>query len=117
MSHLLSGHHLPKICCYSLSQDVNDLSLAPSLTILDHAQILKEIMTVYQSSLGDEDEDEQIAGFEKILDIMVDPAIDMCTRENEEKKRLRPRWDEPVFVINCLSYLEVCNPTYLYFVD
>jgi len=70
-------------------------------------------MTVYQSSLGDEDEDEQIAGFEKILDIMVNPAIDMCMRENEEKKRLRLGWDEPVFVINCLSYFEVRDPTCL----
>lgn len=65
-------------------------------------------MAVYQSSfLGEEEESEQVAGFQKILDIMIDPAIDMCTSENEEKRRLRPRWDQPVYVLNCLSYLEV----------
>lgn len=66
-------------------------------------------MTVYQSSLlGEEDEDERIAGFQKILDIMIDPAIEMCTSTSDEKQRVRPRWDRPVYVLNCLSYLQVC---------
>ena len=66
-------------------------------------------MTVYQSSLlGEEDEAEQIAGFEKILEIMVDPAFVMCIITSEEKKRMRPKWDQAVYVLNCLSYLLVC---------
>jgi hypothetical protein len=65
-------------------------------------------MAVYQSSLlGEEDMDEQTAGFEKILDIMVDPAVEMCIRTSEEKKRMRPRWDQAVYVLNCLCYLQV----------
>lgn len=87
--------------------DVNDPSLNPPLAILDHAQVLREIMTVYQSSLlGDEDNAEQVAGFEKILDIMVDPAVEMCASTSEEKKRVRPRWDQAVYILNCLSYLQ-----------
>jgi hypothetical protein len=65
-------------------------------------------MAVYQSSLlGEEDIDEQSAGFEKILDIMVDPAVEMCISTSEEKKRIRPRWDQAVYVLNCLCYLQV----------
>ncbi|KAG6911409.1 hypothetical protein DXG01_016506 [Tephrocybe rancida] len=91
-----------------VQSDMNDTSLTPPLAILDHVQILREIMSVYQSSfLGDEDEIEQVAGFEKILDIMVDPAVEMATSENEEKRRLRPKWDQPVYVLNCLSYIEL----------
>lgn len=67
-------------------------------------------MTVYQSSLlGDEDEDEINAGFNQVLDIMVDPVVVMCLANGEEKKRVRPRWDEAVFVLNCLCYLQVRN--------
>lgn len=65
-------------------------------------------MTVYQSSLlGDEAEVEQIAGFERILDVMLDPVVDMCTSTSEEKHAVRPRWDMHVFLLNCLSYLLV----------
>ncbi|KAJ7462784.1 oligomeric complex COG6 [Mycena galericulata] len=87
--------------------DLDDPSLTPPLAILDHAQILREVMNVYESSLlGDEDEAEQTAGFQRILDITVDPAIEMCINNSEEKKRLRPRWDRDVYVLNCLSYLQ-----------
>lgn len=65
-------------------------------------------MTVYQSSLlGVEDQAEQDTGFHKVLDIMIDPAIQMCISASEEKKKTRPRWDDKVFVLNCLSYLQV----------
>ncbi|KAJ7630510.1 oligomeric Golgi complex subunit 6 [Roridomyces roridus] len=87
--------------------DLDDPSLTPPLAILDHAQILREIMNVYESSLlGDEGEEEQTAGFQRILDVTVDPAVEMCTNNSEEKKRLRPRWDREVYVLNCLSYLQ-----------
>ncbi|KAJ7770875.1 oligomeric Golgi complex subunit 6 [Mycena maculata] len=87
--------------------DLDDPSLTPPLAILDHAQILREVMNVYESSLlGDEGEAEQTAGFQRILDVTMDPAIEMCTNNSEEKKRLRPRWDREVYVLNCLSYLQ-----------
>ncbi|KAJ7225913.1 oligomeric complex COG6 [Mycena pura] len=87
--------------------DLDDSSLSPPLAILDHAQVLREIMNVYESSLlGDENEVEQAAGFQRILDVTVDPAIEMCSSSSEEKKRLRPRWDREVYVLNCLSYLQ-----------
>lgn len=87
---------------------MNDPSLTPPLAILDYTQILREIMAVYRSSLlGDEAESDQIAGFQKILDIMIDPAIAMCIASSEEKNRVRPRWDKAVYVLNCLSYLQV----------
>ncbi|KAJ7814128.1 oligomeric complex COG6 [Mycena olivaceomarginata] len=83
--------------------DLDDPSLAPPLVILDHAQILREVMNVYESSLvGDEDPAEQTAGFQRILDVGVDPAIEFCTSNSEEKKRLRPRWDREVYVLNSL---------------
>ncbi|KAJ7071469.1 oligomeric Golgi complex subunit 6 [Mycena amicta] len=87
--------------------DLDDTSLSPPLSILDHAQILREVMNVYESSLlGDEDEVEQATGFRRILDVTVDPAVEMCTSGSEEKKRLRQRWDRDVYVLNCLSYLQ-----------
>ncbi|SJL04371.1 related to Conserved oligomeric Golgi complex subunit 6 [Armillaria ostoyae] len=84
----------------------SDLSLTPPISIIEHAQVLREIMNVYQSSLiGNEDEEKLISGFEHVLDIMVDPAIEMCTNAAEAKARAVSRWDMSVFVLNCLSYL------------
>ena len=66
-------------------------------------------MAVYDSSLlGDENPTERDAGFKRIADIMVDPAVEMCSAAGEEKQRLRPRWDKMVFMLNCLTYLQVC---------
>lgn len=72
-------------------------------------QILREIMAVYQSSLlgEDEDQDRASADFERIANIMVDPALQMCVAAAEEKKRVKPKWDQAVFVLNCLTYLQV----------
>ena len=67
-------------------------------------------MQVYDSSLlseGSSDPSEANTGFQRILDVMVDPAVTMCDAAAEEKARLRPRWDRAVFVLNCLGYLEV----------
>ncbi|TFK31706.1 oligomeric complex COG6-domain-containing protein [Crucibulum laeve] len=87
--------------------DLDDPSLTPPLSILEHTQVLRELMAVYQSSLlGDEAEEERDAGFQVVLDIMVDPAVEMCSVMSEEKKKVRPRWDRTIFVLNCLSYLE-----------
>ncbi|KAF8126016.1 oligomeric complex COG6 [Boletus edulis] len=80
--------------------DLNDPSVSPPHSIIDHAQLLREIMQVYDSSLlseGSSDPSEASVGFRSILDVMVDPC---------QKARLRPRWDRAVFVLNCLGYLE-----------
>ena len=70
-------------------------------------QVLREIMAVYESSLvGDEKPDERDAGVKRILDVMVNPAVEMCSAASEEKQRLRPRWDKHVFVLNCLTHLQ-----------
>lgn len=90
-----------------LSQDLNDPSVNPPLSILDHVQILREVMVVYESSLGEEKPAERDAGFKRILDVMVDPTVDMCSAASEEKQRWRPRWDKHVFILNCLTYLQV----------
>ena len=76
--------------------------------MLDHGQILRDIMTVYQSYLVDGvDESEPQAGFSQVLDIMIDPVVEMCVTASEKKRDLRPRWDQAVFMLNCLSYLLV----------
>ncbi|KAF8967344.1 oligomeric complex COG6-domain-containing protein [Flammula alnicola] len=93
--------------------DEDDPSLTPPLAILDHAQILREVMLVYQSSLlGDEDEAEINSGFNQVLDIMIDPVVIMCISNGEEKKKVRPRWDAEVFVLNCLCYLQSVLSTF-----
>ncbi|CAL1705507.1 unnamed protein product [Somion occarium] len=87
--------------------DLDDRSVSPPLPILDHLQVLREIMLVYQSSmLEDVDADTQTAGFRDILDKMIDPAIEMCMASSEGKQRLRPGWDRSVFVLNTLTYLQ-----------
>ncbi|KAF8638929.1 hypothetical protein AX17_001841 [Amanita inopinata Kibby_2008] len=90
-----------------ISLEADDPSLSPPLGILDHCQILREIMSVYQSSLlGDEDETTRVSGFQKVLDIMVDPVVETIVSRGEEKKRVRPKWDHAVYVLNSLAYLQ-----------
>ncbi|KAJ3516161.1 hypothetical protein NLJ89_g1297 [Agrocybe chaxingu] len=93
--------------------DHDDPSLTPPLAILDHAQILREVMSVYQSSLlGDEHQDDVNEGFHQVLDIMVDPVVTMCISHSKDKKKARPRWDDAVFVLNCLCYLQTVLSTF-----
>ncbi|KAH9945786.1 oligomeric complex COG6 [Epithele typhae] len=87
--------------------DLDDAGVAPPLAIMDHTQVLREMMVVYESSLlGDEKEEELQAGFRDILDKMVDPAMEMCLTGAEDKKKQRPNWDKAVFVLNTLGYLQ-----------
>ncbi|KAF9524462.1 oligomeric complex COG6-domain-containing protein [Crepidotus variabilis] len=87
--------------------DPDNPSLTPPAVVLDHVHILREIMVVYQSSLaGDEHEDDITAGFNQVLDIMVDPVVTLCIAIGEQKQKVRPRWDGGVYVINCLCYLQ-----------
>jgi hypothetical protein len=65
---------------------------------------------VYQHSLLDEDSNgAQTARFQGILDVMIDPAVEMCTVAGGAKKQVKQNWDLAVFVLNCLSYLQVCS--------
>ncbi|PCH37909.1 oligomeric complex COG6 [Wolfiporia cocos MD-104 SS10] len=90
-----------------VAPDLDDISVSPPLVVLDHAQVLREIMVVYESSLaGDETEEQLLSGFRDILDKMVDPAIESCLTSSEEKQKFRPDWDKPVFVLNTLAYLQ-----------
>ncbi|GBE81891.1 Conserved oligomeric Golgi complex subunit 6 [Sparassis crispa] len=85
----------------------DDKELTPPLVILDHAQVLREIMIVYASSLqSDEPKDTLHPGFRQILDKMVDPAVEMCISAAEVKKKAMPWWDRSVFVLNCLAYMQ-----------
>ncbi|KAF9819733.1 hypothetical protein IEO21_01824 [Rhodonia placenta] len=87
--------------------DIDDMSVSPPLSILDLAQVLREIMVVYESSLvGNESDEELYAGFRDILDKMVDPAIETCVTRSADKKKLRPDWDQSVFMLNTLAYLQ-----------
>ena len=65
-------------------------------------------MSVYQSSLlGDEDEQERTTGFQKVLDVIVDPLVESCIAKAEEKKRARAKWDRAVYVLNSLCFVQV----------
>jgi conserved oligomeric Golgi complex subunit 6 len=90
-------------------QDANSNEVTPPPTILDHAQILRELLAVYSSSLlGSEagTEDDAAEGFKRVLDVLLDPAIEMADVSAAEKKRRQPTWDASVFVINCLTFLQ-----------
>ncbi|EFI26934.1 hypothetical protein CC1G_15335 [Coprinopsis cinerea okayama7 len=96
-----------------LPLDPDDPSLTPPHFILDHAQILKEVMNVYQSSIvdgeGEAETEESSAvapSFENVLDVFIDPVVLSCISKSEEKIMLRPKWDGKVYTINCLTYFQ-----------
>ncbi|KAH8107098.1 oligomeric complex COG6 [Cristinia sonorae] len=98
--------------------DPNDRELSPPFSILDHVQILREIITVYQSSVAEDDTlESQISGFSEILDKMVDPAIEMTLLASEEKHRVRPSWDRAIFILNTLTYLQNALEPYPFTVE
>lgn len=80
------------------------------MVLLDHTQVLREIMSVYRSSvLGDETEIELRDGFKPVLDLMVDAAVNMCIGVSEARHTQRPGWDKDIFILNCMTYLLVCK--------
>ena len=84
------------------------MEVTPPLAIQDHGQVLREIMVVYESSLlEDETPEQQASGAKEMIDSMVNPAIEMCLTTAEEKHKLRQKWDNRVFVLNCLTYVKV----------
>ncbi|KAA1469161.1 oligomeric complex COG6 [Dentipellis sp. KUC8613] len=88
--------------------DPSDASLTPPTPLLDHAQTLRDILALHATSEPTNDETVDAAAdaaqVRRILDTMVDPAVEMCIAASEEKGR-RAGWDRGVFVLNCLTYL------------
>lgn len=65
-------------------------------------------MNVYKSSLmGDESEEELQKGFERVLDLMIDAAVNMCLTVSDARQSQRAGWDGDIFVLNCLSHMLV----------
>ncbi|KAI0045369.1 oligomeric complex COG6 [Auriscalpium vulgare] len=91
-----------------LALDPSDQSLTPPAALLTHAQALRSILALHTAEPSDAPEGED-AMTARVLDVMVDPAVEMCVtaaEEKEERERRRGRvWDRKVFVLNCLTYL------------
>ncbi|KAF8340617.1 oligomeric complex COG6-domain-containing protein [Cantharellus anzutake] len=86
--------------------------LLPPLPLRDFAQVLREIMTIYSSSLLEDDlpnskreQDKLREGFERMLDAAIDPCLEMCKRMSELKKGATV-WEKETFLINCSTFLE-----------
>jgi hypothetical protein len=71
---------------------------------------------VYDSSLlHDEHDDTPTPGgetqnFDATLTAMVDPMLEMCRRM--AALRDKGEWETAIFMINCLTYLQVCPPVF-----
>ncbi len=88
-----------------------DSDMAPPLALIDAAQLLKEMMTVYESSaVEEESQDALVDGFKDILDASIEPVIEMCHRMASllaSKDGERDAWDRNIFLANCFAYLQV----------
>jgi hypothetical protein len=69
------------------------------------------MMLVYQSSLlGDENEEQEAAGFKPILDASLNPLTEMSQKMAElliSKDSGRDMWAHDIFICNCLAYIMV----------
>ncbi|KAG8740193.1 Golgi transport complex subunit 6, partial [Ceratobasidium sp. 414] len=85
--------------------------LAAPIALRDAAQVLKEIMAVYDSSLlhdehgGGPKPGEETQKFDIALTAMVDPMLEMCRRM--AALRDKGEWETAIFMINCLTYVQV----------
>jgi hypothetical protein len=97
-----------------------DADLSPPQALLDSTVTLRSILSVYESSLLDSDgpeaEREREEEFSRILDAAVDPLLEMCRRmadlrvtRGAKTEEGGMEWDKAVFLVNCISYLEVCK--------
>ena len=95
-----------------------DADLSPPQALLDSTVTLRSILSVYESSLLDSDgpeaEREREDEFSRILDAAVDPLLEMCRRmadlrviRGTKTEEGGMEWDKAVFLVNCISYLEV----------
>ncbi|KAG9099599.1 Golgi transport complex subunit 6 [Ceratobasidium sp. UAMH 11750] len=84
--------------------------LAAPIALRDAAQVLKEIMAVYDSSLlhdeheGGPNPGEETQKFDTALAAMVDPMLEMCRRM--AALRDKGEWETATFMINCLTYIQ-----------
>ena len=84
--------------------------MQPPVTLLDHTQILRELLNVYKSSfVGDESAEKLQKGFQQVLDLMVDAAVNMCLTVADARQSQKVGWDGDIFVLNCLSHLLVSS--------
>lgn len=100
-----------------ISHQPPDDDLSPPFALRDVSQVLREIMTVYDSSMleleaGSRASDaEGIAEreeFNGVMDAAVGPALEMCRRMAELRKDSTV-WEKEIFLVNCTSYLQVCS--------
>ena len=84
-----------------------DADLSPPLALRDSTQILREIMSVYESTLISNDDPHVEEDFARILDAAVDPPLEMCRRMADLRKGEGGDWEKAVFLANCVGYLEV----------
>ncbi|WVF66103.1 hypothetical protein IAT40_000842 [Kwoniella sp. CBS 6097] len=63
-----------------------DATLAPPLALRDAALILRELLSVYSTSLIDPSERESDADLAKLLEKAVEPCVEMCERMAELRK-------------------------------
>ncbi|WRT63924.1 uncharacterized protein IL334_000851 [Kwoniella shivajii] len=85
-----------------------DATLSPPLALRDFSLILRELLSVYSTSLVDPSERESDADLAKLLDKSVDPCVEMCERMAEMRKSAGGggEWEKDLFMVNCLGYLE-----------
>ncbi|OCF45140.1 hypothetical protein I317_00942 [Kwoniella heveanensis CBS 569] len=105
-----------------------DATLAPPLALRDAALILRELLSVYSTSLIDPAERESDADLARLLEKAVDPCVEMCERMAELRKGSTSssgggagtssgagagasgagagEWEKDVFMVNCLGYLQ-----------
>lgn len=107
----LRAKFIPRM--FSLRQAPDD-DLSPPLALRDVSQVLREIMTVYDSSMLELEAGNQASDvaereeFNRIMDAAVGPALEMCSRMAELKKD-GTVWDKEIFLVNSTSYLQVCS--------
>jgi hypothetical protein len=98
-----------------LALDPADPDVGPPPALLEHAHTLRAILAVHASTLGDnggaeQDDDGDPARFAAVLRAAVAPALEAATGAAATKRAVRPAWDAPVFVLNCLACIEVSLP-------
>ncbi|WWC58354.1 uncharacterized protein I303_100894 [Kwoniella dejecticola CBS 10117] len=84
-----------------------DATLSPPLALRDFCLILRELLSVYSSSLVDPSERESDSDLAELLDKSVDPCVEMCERMAEMRKSsVGGDWEKDLFMVNCLGYLQ-----------
>ena len=100
-----------------ISHQPPDDDLSPPFALRDASQVLREIMTVYDSSMleleassraSDAESIAEREEFNCVIDAAVGPALEMCRRMAELRKD-GTVWEKEIFLVNCTSYLQVCS--------